>query len=317
MKIVFMGTPDFAVPVLHMLVENGYDIVQVVTQPDRAKGRKQILTPPPVKVAAEKLGIPVFQPEKIKQEAEWTKVKEVAPDLVVTAAFGQILPKELLDIPSKGCVNVHASLLPKYRGGAPIHQAVIDGEKETGITIMYMVEKLDAGDILAQKSIPISPDDTTGTMHDKLSRLGADLLKETIPMIQDGNVIARPQDTDLVTFAPNIKKDQEIIHWDQTATNIFNQVRGLNPWPVAFTLVKEMRFKIWETYVVSKQTEQEPGTVIELTNEAILIACGNGTVLALSKVQPSGKKPMDVPTFLRGSGNTWSVGMKLGDQANE
>jgi len=317
MKIVFMGTPDFAVPILHMLVENGHDVALVVTQPDRPKGRKQVLTPPPVKVAAEKLGIPVFQPEKIKLEAEWTKVKEVGPELVVTAAFGQILPKELLEIPPKGCVNVHASLLPKYRGGAPIHQSVIDGEKETGITIMYMVEKLDAGDILAQKATPIEIEDTTGTMHEKLSRIGAELLKETLLMIEVGNVNPVAQDTDLVTFAPNIKKEQEIIDWDQNARNIFNQVRGLNPWPVAFTFVDDKRFKIWETYVDSKHTEQVPGTVIEMTSDAILVACGEGTVVGLTKVQPSGKKPMDVATFLRGSGNTWSSGMRLGDHAND
>ncbi|WP_280769040.1 methionyl-tRNA formyltransferase [Salipaludibacillus daqingensis] len=317
MKIVFMGTPDFAVPVLHMLVENGYDIALVVTQPDRPKGRKQLLSPPPVKVAAEELNIPVFQPEKIKHEEEWKTVKEVAPDLIVTAAFGQILPKELLDIPPKGCINVHASLLPKYRGGAPIHQSVIDGEKETGITIMYMVEKLDAGDIISQKAIPILDEDTTGTMHDKLSRLGADLLQETIPTIQEEKVQAVPQDQDLVTFAPNIKKEQELIHWDSPARSIFNQIRGLNPWPVGFTTVHGKRFKIWESVVVSKQTDAEPGTVVEMTNESIRIACGKGTVLALTKVQPSGKKPMDVSTFVRGAGNTWTVGMRLGEDAHE
>ncbi|WP_416151001.1 methionyl-tRNA formyltransferase [Salipaludibacillus sp. HK11] len=317
MKIVFMGTPDFAVPVLHTLVKDGYDVSLVVTQPDRPKGRKQVLTPPPVKVAAEALEIPVFQPEKIKNATEWMKVKEIDPDLIVTAAFGQILPKELLNIPSKGCVNVHASLLPKYRGGAPIHQSVIDGEKETGITIMYMVEKLDAGDIIAQKAIPILQEDTAGTMHDKLSELGAQLLQETIPLIEAGDIQAIAQDPQLVTFAPNIKKEQELIDWNKSATEISNQVRGLNPWPVAFTLVEEKRFKIWGTYVYSISTNHEPGTVIELLDDAILVACGKGTVLALTNVQPSGKKPMDVSIFLRGAGSTWSSGMRLGKHDDE
>ncbi|PYZ93200.1 methionyl-tRNA formyltransferase [Salipaludibacillus keqinensis] len=315
MKIVFMGTPDFAVPVLHKMVDRGYEIALVVTQPDRPKGRKQVLTPPPVKQAAENLNIPVFQPEKIKND--WTKVQEVNPDLIVTAAFGQILPKELLDIPNKGCINVHASLLPKYRGGAPIHQSVIDGEKETGITIMYMVEKLDAGDIIAQRSIPILAEDTTGTMHDKLSELGADLLLETLPLIESGRASSVPQVEEKVTFSPNIKKDQEKIHWTKTATDIHNQIRGLNPWPVAFTEVQGKRFKIWESQILSEQTDQQPGTVIDLTNETIHVACGEGTVLSLLKVQPSGKKPMDVSTFLRGSGNTWISGMKLGEQTDE
>lgn len=206
MKVVFMGTPDFAVPVLDALVENNYDVQLVVTQPDRPKGRKQELTPPPVKVAAEKHGIPVFQPEKIKQEQEWKVVADIEPDILITAAFGQILPKGLLDVPPFGCINVHASLLPKYRGGAPIHQSIIDGEKETGITIMYMVEKLDAGAMLAQKAIPIEEKDTTGTMHDKLSVLGAELLLETLPEIEAGSIVAVEQDEAEVTYAPNITR---------------------------------------------------------------------------------------------------------------
>ncbi|WP_078576208.1 methionyl-tRNA formyltransferase [Salipaludibacillus agaradhaerens] len=311
MKIVFMGTPDFAVPVLEGIVREGYDVKLVVTQPDRPKGRKQVLTPPPVKQAAQELKIPVFQPEKIK--VEWEKVKEVAPDIIITAAFGQILPKELLDIPPKGCVNVHASLLPKYRGGAPIHQAIIDGEKETGVTIMYMVEKLDAGDMIVSRAIPIEETDTTGTMHDKLSLLGADLLRKTLPQLERDSITATPQEAEMATFAPNIKKEQEVINWNKPARSVFNQVRGLNPWPVAYTIAGGKRLKIWETRVSADETDQRPGTIIEKTHEDIKVACGDNTVLSLRKVQPAGKKPMDITTFLRGAGAQWECGMVLGD----
>lgn len=316
MKVVFMGTPDFAVPVLDALVENNYDVQLVVTQPDRAKGRKQELTPPPVKVAAEKHGIPVFQPEKIKNEEEWKVVADVEPDILITAAFGQILPKGLLDIPPLGCINVHASLLPKYRGGAPIHQSIIDGEKETGITIMYMVEKLDAGAMLAQKAIPIEEKDTTGTMHDKLSKLGAALLLETLPEIEAGSIVAIEQDESEVTYAPNITKDKEVIHWHKSAIEISNQVRGLAPWPVAHTTINNNRLKIWWTEVSPTKTTEAPGTVIAVGDDTISVACGEGTVLNLKEIQPSGKKKMDVKTFLLGAGKDWQPGLKLGE-ANE
>lgn len=317
MKIVFMGTPDFAVPVLRAIVENNYNVALIVTQPDRPKGRKQTLTPPPVKVEGEKLNIPIFQPDKIKNEDNWKQIAELKPDLIVTAAFGQILPKELLEIPTYGCVNVHASLLPKYRGGAPIHQSIIDGEVETGVTIMYMVEKLDAGDMLTQRSIPILEKDTTGTMHDKLSDLGAELLLETLPLLKDGKLNPVPQVEDEVTFAPTIKKEQERIDWNESSTAIFNHIRGLNPWPVAFTTVDDRRLKIWEAEVRSEKTEKLPGTIISITDKEILVACGEGSILALLKVQPSGKKPMDVSTFLRGAGGKWNLGIVLGVSDNE
>ncbi|SER62621.1 methionyl-tRNA formyltransferase [Salipaludibacillus aurantiacus] len=313
MKIVFMGTPDFAVPVLESVVNNGYDVSLVVTQPDRPKGRKQTLTPPPVKVAAEKMGLPVFQPEKIKNETEWKQVEKINPDLIITAAFGQILPQELLDVPPKGCINVHASLLPKYRGGAPIHQAVIDGEEKTGITIMYMVAKLDAGDMIAQESLPILPEDTTGTMHDKLSRLGAELLTRTLPLIEKGDIHPVRQDEEYVTYAPNIKKEQERIDWAKTADQLFNQIRGLNPWPVAHTEAEGKRFKVWEAETSQDHTDESPGTVVAIEEHDIKVACGDGKTLALTKVQPAGKKPMDVATFLRGAGSNWEPGMKLGE----
>ncbi|ADU30810.1 methionyl-tRNA formyltransferase [Evansella cellulosilytica] len=313
MKVVFMGTPDFAVPILNQLVENGYDVQLVVTQPDRPKGRKQQLTAPPVKVAAEEHGIKVFQPKKIKMEEQWRKVEEVQPDIIITAAFGQILPKGLLEIPPLGCINVHASLLPKYRGGAPIHQSIIDGERETGITIMYMVEKLDAGDILSQKAIPIEENDTTGSMHDKLSKLGATLLLETLPEIQSGTIVAEEQAEDEVTYAPNISKEQEKIDWNKTAREIYNQVRGLAPWPVAYTTINGNRLKVWWTEETDETTKETPGTIINVEEGRILIACGNGSVLSMRELQPSGKKRMDVKTFLLGAGKDWSKGMKLGE----
>ncbi|MBU9712463.1 methionyl-tRNA formyltransferase [Evansella tamaricis] len=313
MRVVFMGTPDFAVPVLEEIIEKGYDVCLVVTQPDRPKGRKQTLTPPPVKVAAEKHGLTVFQPEKIKNETEWRKVEEVNPDIIITAAFGQILPKGLLEIPPLGCVNVHASLLPKYRGGAPIHQAIIDGERETGISIMYMVEKLDAGAILNQRSIPIEEKDTTGSLHDKLSGLGATLLLETLPELEAGSIVAEEQDETEASYAPNIKREQEIINWSNSAEEIYNQVRGLNPWPVAYTFHEKNRLKIWWTEKTENFTDEKPGTVIKLEEDSFSVACGEKTVLKVMEIQPSGKKRMDVKTFLQGAGKRWNPGMMLGE----
>jgi methionyl-tRNA formyltransferase len=310
MKIVFMGTPDFAVPVMEAVLEAGHDIALVVTQPDRPKGRKKTLTPPPVKTAAERLDLPVFQPEKIKED--YQPVLEAAPDLIVTAAFGQLLPKKVLDIPELGAVNVHASLLPKYRGGAPIHYAVMNGEKETGITIMYMAEKLDAGDMLLKRSIPINPDDTTGTMHDKLSLLGAEMIKEILPMLVKGEVEPEPQNSSEATFAPNITKEKEFINWEAPAEEVSSQIRGLNPWPAAYTTFFGKRLKVWEAEPVEGSVNDLPGTVTAVTDKAVHVACGSGTVLALKKVQPSGKKPMDIATFYNGQGRDVKAGTVLG-----
>ena len=231
-KIVFMGTPAFSAPILRMLVEEGYDVISVVTQPDRPVGRKKVLTPTPVKEEALRLGLPVYQPEKLKNPEELQHVLDLAPDLIITAAFGQILPSAVLEAPKLGAINVHASLLPAYRGGAPIHQAIIDGQTETGVTIMYMVDRLDAGDIISQTVVPIGSKDDTGVMFDKLSVAGKDLLKATLPSIIDGTNERKPQDEEKVTYARNISRDQERIDWTQSAQAIYNQVRGLHPWPV-------------------------------------------------------------------------------------
>ncbi|TMW73167.1 methionyl-tRNA formyltransferase [Alteribacter natronophilus] len=313
MKIVFMGTPDFAVPVLRMLMEEDYDVRAVVTQPDRPKGRKRTLTPPPVKEEALKYSLPVIQPEKIRNEDEWKKVAELQPDLIVTAAFGQILPKGLLDIPPLGCVNVHASLLPKYRGGAPIHQAVIDGEKETGITIMYMVEALDAGDILSQKVIPIHDDDSAGSLFERLSVLGADLLKDTLPSIEAGTIQPQKQDESLVTYAPNITKDKEIIDWSLPADSVYNQIRGLHPWPVAYTTLDGARLKVWWAEKADGSYNLEPGTIAEADETGLTITAGDGKAVKITDLQPAGKKRMDAATFFRGAGSRLKAGMKAGE----
>ena len=307
-SIVFMGTPDFSAPILRMLYEEGYDIKAVVTQPDRPVGRKRVLTPPPVKAEAMALGLPVIQPEKLRGSEELQQILDLKPDIVVTAAFGQILPKELLDAPPLGCINVHASLLPKYRGGAPIHQAIIDGEKETGVTIMYMAVKLDAGDIISQKAIAIGEQDHTGSMFDKLSVVGRELLKETLPSIINGSNARTVQDESQVTFASNISREQERIDWTKDASTLYNQVRGLHPWPVAYTTFEEGNFKIWWAQVGETKHNVTPGTVVAIEKEYFEIATGNGESLAIYDLQPAGKKRMTAEEYLRGTGSKLQIG---------
>lgn len=300
MNIVFMGTPDFSVPVLKGLLEEGYTIEAVVTQPDRPKGRKKILAPPPVKEEAVKQGLKVLQPEKLKGSPELKEIISLQPDLIVTAAYGQILPKELLDTPALGAVNVHASLLPKYRGGAPIHQAIIDGEEKTGITIMYMVPKLDAGDILTQVEVAIQEEDTTGTMHDKLSEAGARLLLETIPLLEAGKAAPQKQNDAEATFASNITRDQEQINWNRSAREIHDQVRGLFPWPVAYTVCEDKLYKIRKTVRLDEKHSGQPGEIAAVKEDAIWISAGDGGLLAVTELQPSGKKKMAAEELLRG-----------------
>lgn len=313
MRIVFMGTPDFSVPVLRQLIEDGYEVVGVVTQPDRPKGRKRELTPPPVKVEALKHDLVILQPEKISKQEELEKVFALKPDLIVTAAFGQILPKALLDYPKYGCINVHASLLPKYRGGAPIHQAIIDGEKETGITIMYMVEKLDAGDILTQTKVTIEEHDHVGTLHNKLSAAGAKLLSETIPDLIAGNLKPIKQNDQEATFASNIKREQEKIDWTKDGEDIYNQIRGLHPWPVAYTMLDGKPLKVWWGEKVKSNSKEEPGTIIAIESNGMVVATGNETAIKITDLQPAGKKRMLAESFLRGAGATIEIGTKLGD----
>jgi len=307
-SIIFMGTPDFSAPILRMLHDEGYNIKAVVTQPDRPVGRKRVLTPPPVKAAALELGLPIIQPEKLRGSEELQQILALQPDLVITAAFGQILPKELLDAPALGCINVHASLLPKYRGGAPIHQAIMDGEKETGVTIMYMAEKLDAGDIISQKAIPIAQEDHTGGLFDKLSIVGRELLRDTLPSIINGTNSRTVQDEAQVTFASNISRDQEHIDWTKDATTLYNQVRGLHPWPVAYTTFEDGNFKVWWATIGNSKHEANPGTVVTIAKDHFEVAAGNGTTLALYDIQPAGKKRMTAEEYLRGTGSKLQIG---------
>ena len=307
-KIVFMGTPAFSAPILRMLHEEGYDVLAVVTQPDRPVGRKKVLTPPPVKEEALALGIPVIQPEKLRGSDELQQIIALNADLVVTAAFGQILPKELLDAPRLGCINVHASLLPAYRGGAPIHQAIIDGQSKTGVTIMYMAQKLDAGDIISQREIAIEDTDHTGGMFDKLSVVGRELLKDTLPSIIEGTNERIVQDEALVTFASNISREQELIDWNKDARTLYNQVRGLHPWPVAYTTFEGANFKIWWAQVGETTTNAAPGEVVNIAKNYFEVATGDGSTLALYDIQPAGKKRMTAEEYLRGTGSKLQIG---------
>ncbi|WOD62121.1 methionyl-tRNA formyltransferase [Niallia taxi] len=315
-KIVFMGTPDFSVPVLQRILEDGYEVLAVVTQPDRPVGRKKVLTPPPVKVEALKHGIPVYQPEKIRQSEELGQIIALQPDLIVTAAFGQILPKELLDAPRLGCINVHASLLPELRGGAPIHYSIIQGKEKTGITIMYMAEKLDAGDILTVAEVVIEEEDTVGTLHDKLSEVGSELLSQTLPKLIAGELTPIPQVDEEATFAPNIKRSDEKIDWSASGEQIYNQIRGMNPWPVAFTEYESKPMKVWKVLKVNRQAEAAPGTIISVEEDGPVVATGSGSFIKITELQPAGKKKMTADVFLRGAGSKMAVNDILG-VANE
>lgn len=305
-----MGTPEFSVPILKQLLHDKYDVAAVVTQPDRPRGRKRTLTPPAVKVEALKHNIPIFQPEKVKHEYE--QIIALQPDLIVTAAYGQMLPNELLTAPRHGCINVHASLLPEYRGGAPIHQAIIDGKSETGITIMYMVEKMDAGDILQQVIVPIEEHDHVGLMHDKLSAAGATLLSETIPPLVAGKINPVKQNEEKVTFAPNITREQELINWMKDGEAIYNKIRGLHPWPVAYTYLDGQRFKVWWGEKVILPTLSDPGKVVNVEKGGFTVATGNKTGIKIVDCQPSGSRRMSAEQFLKG--NKIEIGKSLGDK---
>ena len=307
-KIIFMGTPDFSTKVLEMLIAE-HDVIAVVTQPDRPVGRKKILTPPPVKKVAVEHEIPVYQPEKLNNSSELEELLSLDADIIVTAAFGQLLPESLLKAPRLGAINVHASLLPKYRGGAPIHQAIIDGEKETGITIMYMVKKLDAGNIISQKAIRIDDSDNVGTMHDKLSFLGAELLKDTLPCIIDGTNDSIPQDDTKATFASNISREDERIDWQQSAQAIHNHIRGLSPWPVAYTTMDDKNLKLFDAHIVTDK-KGKPGVIIETTKKELIIGTGSNDAIALTEIQFAGKKRMQVVNYLSGVQDTL-VGKQL------
>src|SRR5690625_365002 len=307
-----MGTPDFSVPILQNLVQSDYEIVLVVTQPDRPKGRKRILTPSPVKEEAIKHNIPVFQPEKLRDHYE--EIIAYEPDLIITAAYGQLLPKELLEAPQYGSINVHASLLPELRGGAPIHYAILQGKKETGITIMYMVEKLDAGDILTQEKVTIDDTDDVGILHDKLSKVGASLLLTTLPKLFAGELTPIKQDDTKATFAANIRRDQEKIDWDKTNLEVYNQIRGLRPWPGAFTTYDGNTMKIWRGELDSQTYEGQPGEIVKIIDrESFVVVCGNQMGIRLTEIQPAGSKKMTVSEYLHGAADRIKLGYKMGE----
>ena len=300
MRIVFMGTPVFAVNVLQGLI-NHYreDIVGVVSQPDKLVGRHQVLTNTPVKELALKYNIPVFQPEKIRKE--YQDVIDLKPDLIVTCAYGQIIPKEILDAPKLGCINVHASLLPKLRGGAPIHKAIIDDYKVTGVTIMYMDVGMDTGDMISKVEIPILDSDNLETLHDKLSVAGTKLLLETLPSILDGTNSREKQNEDEVTFAYNIKREEEHIDFSKTSREVFNLIRGLCPIPSANVLLDGAEMKVYSSVISLKSYNGKCGEIVDVTKEGIVVKTGDGSV-TLTEVKPFGKKRMDASSYVNGVG---------------
>lgn len=300
MKIVYMGTPDFAVPPLAALVQNGYEVTAVVTQPDKPKGRGKTLLPTPVKEEAMKHDIPVYQPLKVREPEFVETLKKLEPDMIIVAAFGQIIPKTILDMPKYGCLNIHASLLPKYRGAAPIQQAVIDGEKESGVTIMQMGVGLDTGDMISQAVVPLAEDETGGSLFDKLAEEGAALLIRTIPSIVDGTAVYTKQPEESPTpYASMITKQMGLMDFSKSAEELERLVRGLNPWPSAYTFINGKTLKVWKCRVSDKQTDAAPGTVFLTDKEGIHAACGKGSLI-LTEVQLEGKKRMETEAFLRG-----------------
>jgi methionyl-tRNA formyltransferase len=293
-----MGTPRFAVPILKALIESKDEVIAVVTQPDKPAGRGHKLTPPPVKELAERHGLLVLQPSKLKDPAFLGKLKELAPDIIVVAAYGKILPKEILDLPKHGCLNVHASLLPKFRGAAPINWAIISGEKETGITIMQMDEGMDTGDILLQEAVPIEPEETAGTLHDKLSSLGARLIVEALDLLREGKLVPRKQPEEGVSYAPILKKEDGWIDFSRPAEELACLIRGLDPWPSAYTSFRGKRLKVFSPQVIEEVTKAPAGTIVGLKG-GLIVATRRG-LLRIKELQPEGKRRMSAEEFIRG-----------------
>jgi methionyl-tRNA formyltransferase len=299
MKILFMGTPDFAASILQKIIQSDYEVIGVVTQPDKQKGRGKAVCFPPVKELANKYNLHVYQPLKVRNPDFIQTIRELAPEIIIVAAFGQILPKELLDIPPCGCINVHASLLPKYRGAAPIQYAIIDGEEYTGITIMYMDISMDTGDIILQRKLLIAPEDTGGTLFDKLAQLGADLLIEVLKKTEEGTAERIPQDHTKATYVKMLSKKMGNIDFTMPAKQIERLIRGLNPWPSAYTYIDGKTLKIWKATVEQREIAGMAGEVIEIRKDAIAVKTGNG-ILVIRELQLEGKNKMSVDAFLRG-----------------
>jgi len=308
MRIVFMGTPDFAVPCLEKLIDMGENVVGVFTQTDKPVGRKQILTPSDVKVCALAHNIPVFQPKTLRDGKSIEILEQLQPDLIVVTAYGKILPKEIIDYPKYGCINIHASLLPEYRGAAPIQWSIINGDKVTGVTSMQMDVGLDTGDIILQKKTEIGENETAGELFDRLKLIGAEILEETISLIKNGKIERIKQDDEKATYVTQLDKSFSPVDFNKSAQEIHNKVRGLNPWPVASFVIDNTRFKLWETKV-SDKTDKQPGTVIK-NGESLVVACGENTSIELVIIQPEGKNKMKSSDYLRG--HNVALGTKLG-----
>lgn len=300
MKILFMGTPEFAVPSLRALVEAGHEICGVFTQPDKPKNRGMKLFPTPVKEYALSKDIPVFQPQKLRDGTALQLVHELNPQLIAVAAYGRILPDDILEYPSYGCINVHSSLLPKYRGAAPINWAVLNGEQETGVTIMHMASQLDAGDIIDTVKTPIGPNELVTELYDRLAELGGELLVQVVAAIGAGSATRTPQDHSKATLAPMLSRELSPVDWGRTAREIHNQVRGLIPWPAAVTTLNGVRCKLFVTQVLKEQTCRAPGSVLSAGKQGIQMACGGGTVLLIEELQADGGRRMRAADYLRG-----------------
>lgn len=296
LKIIYMGTPDFSVGPLERLIKE-YNVIAVVTQPDKEIGRKKEIKFSKVKEVAIKNNIKVFQPEKIKQD--YNEIINLNPDIIITCAYGQILPKELLDFPKYGCINIHASLLPKLRGGAPIHRAIIDGHNITGITIMYMNEKMDSGDIIYQEDIYIYDEDTVGTLFNRLSRLGSNMIIKVLPNIINGTIIRIRQDEKRATYAYNITREDEHIDFNKTSREVFNHIRGLNPWPVGYSTLDNKKVKIYESKIGNSKKDGLPGEIINIYNDSIGVKTNNGEIL-ITSLQFEGKKRVSTKDYLNG-----------------
>lgn len=307
MRIVFAGTPEFAVPPLRALLDSPHEICGVYTQPDRPAGRGRKLTPSPVKVLAQEAGLPVFQPETLKHEAAQAELRNLNPDLMVVVAYGLLLPRTVIDTPPLGCINIHASLLPRWRGAAPIQRSILAGDSETGVTIMYIEPRLDAGPMLLKKACPIGPDDTAGDLHDRLSRIGAKALLETLPSIAAGTAQPEIQDESLVTHAAKINKDDAQLDWSRPAAELQCQVRAFNPWPVAETVYRDQILRVWRAIVIPESRSEPPGTLL-INGENLDVVTGHHC-LRLLEIQLPGGKRISARDFINGHPET---GLTLG-----
>lgn len=306
MRIVFMGTPDFAVPCLARLIADGHEISGVFTQPDKPKGRGYKLAPPPVKELALANGLPVWQPEKLRDGTALAVLRELAPQLIAVVAYGRMLPKEILDLPEYGCINVHGSLLPKYRGAAPIQWSVLNGDLTAGVTTMYMAEGMDTGDMILSRSVPVGEDETSGELFDRLAVLGAEALSETVRLIAGGNAPRTPQDDAQASRASMLTKEMAVIDWSKSAREVHNLIRGMNPWPTAHTRLGGKVLKVHRSRVV--EGAGEPGIVLD--GKRLIVGCGEGAV-ELVEIQPEGSRRMPAADYLRG--HPVETGTRLGE----